>query len=441
MSTKKNIVEKLIKKKALLSYISPEEKHGLVGSFVIDDYWETFNEEESDAIKKFRAIAKASIQSFIEAYKDVWDFVVDINQLDDTFLSESNEKNKIFEGLSYKELRIANQLLSLSLYSELEKDCLMALNKTILGELASDLSKKYGFSDEEFQLLMTPSFETFFTKYHFDHLEYVINDEPKSKEYQRKSLIEKFHAKDGILLELRLADMYFPEDDDLENTLSAHKKALAERSAKKNAFISEREELIAFEKLLEYDNLLDFEYRYNLQACPEYYLRKLLFSTCQENGIFTEYSNPLALKDADFIDGVSTLIDARARKYIIKLDSCFDINDNTSFAGIEKVQIGGSKEKILEYLKEGFPCLALKEGLSSEHASGIIIVGYDNSTILAQNGSGERFELSEPGLEEFKKFYVLKKYSKHQVKELEKSIKKLIERKPYLDRTEYERGF
>ena len=437
MNTKKSTAEEPNKKKVLLSYISSEEKHGLVGSFVVDNYWETFNEEESDAIKKFRAIAKASIQSFIEAYKDVWDFVVDINQLDDTFLSENIKSSQLFEGLSHSELKMANKLLGLSLYSELEKDCLMALNKTILGELAADLSKKYGFSDEEFQLLMTPSFETFFTKYHFDHLEYVVNDNPESKEEQRKALIDNFHAKDNELFERRLADMYFPEDDDLKDTLSNHKQALAERAAKKNAFISEREELIAFEKLLEYDNFLDFEYRYNLQACPEFYLRKLLFKACQENGILTGYSHPLELKDAEFIEGVNRLIALRADKYVIKLNPQFDIHNHDSFPTLEKIEIEGSKEEILGRLRQGSPCLALKDHSSDT----TVIIGYDNGAILALNNAGEQFKLSESRLQEFKKFYALPKYSSAHITELEASIKKLIDRKPYLDRTDYEHAF
>ncbi len=68
-------------KRILLSYLTPEEKHKLVGSFVIENFWDSFIKLNLESIERFRDIAKKSIQLFIESYQDVWDYVVDINNL------------------------------------------------------------------------------------------------------------------------------------------------------------------------------------------------------------------------------------------------------------------------------------------------------------------------------------------------------------------------
>ena len=82
----------------LLSYLSAKEKHALVGSFVIENFWDTFTEENAASIKIFREIAKKSIQHFIEVYQDVWDYVIQINLLDDHFLINTTKAN-VTEGV------------------------------------------------------------------------------------------------------------------------------------------------------------------------------------------------------------------------------------------------------------------------------------------------------------------------------------------------------
>lgn len=428
------------KDRPLLSYLSPEEKHRLVGSFVIENFWDTFIEENSDPINRFRQLAKESIPGFIDAYQDVWDYVIDVNQLDDQFVFEILNQDAVFKGLSVEELKLGNKLLGLSLYSELEKDCLMALNKTILGELAKDMKEQYGLSDEEYQLLMTPSFETFFTKYHFDHFEYAINDDPETKEIQQEALIRNFHANDKELFELRFADMHFPAGDNLNNMLMMQKSALAERAAKKVAFIDDREDFVAFEKLLEYDNFLDFKYRYNLEACPEYYLRKMLFAECQQAGIFVEVDKPLSLQDPAFIAGVNELIELREQKYVI--EPRFETNNRT-FKDLEASSIAGSKDAIIAHLRQGSPVLmrASNSSQSSTSLDDITIVGYENGTLLARDGDSEPMLLDENSLDEFDDFIVLQKYDPEMIEDISASIDRFIERKPYLDRSGYEHAF
>lgn len=419
-------------KRVLLSYLTPEEKHQLVGSFVIENFWDTFNQINFESINTFRDIAKKSIQSFIVAYQDVWDYVVDINLLDDIFLTESIKANKKFCGLSLNELRATSKLLSLSLYSELEKDCLMALNKTILTELASDLRKRYQFSDEDFQLLMTPSFETFFTKYHFDHFEYAINNNPVSKSEQREQLIVNYHASDPELFDLRFDKMHFSTGNNLVELFTMQRNSITEKSAKKIAFIGENEELKAFEKLLEYDNFLDFKYRYNLEACPEYYIRKLLFAECQAHGIFEDVPKPLTLEDGEFIEGVNKLITLVEKTYTIKLGINFDLSDYSDVAQPIHISI----ESILNHLKKGSPCLLKKTGFTEE----ILIIGYEEGALLGQTNDKE-IRLTVDNLKSFEECIVLQKYSEEFIEDINKSIKKFIDRTPLLNRKIYEKAF
>lgn len=310
--------------KVLLSYISPEEKFKLVGSFVIENFWDSFIEQHKNSINIFRGIAKNSIQDFIKVYQDVWDYVIEINILDDVFVSRLYEQGKTNNNLSPFELKIALKLLGLSLYSELEKDCLMALNKSILIDLSEDLKKKYQFSEQEFQLLMTPSFDTFFTSYHLDHLEYKICQDENLKKILEDALIDKYHSHDRKLFELRFKSMYFPESINLEANLKMQRELAEKRKIEKTNFIGNREDFIAFEKLLEYDNFLDFKYRYNLQACPEFYLRKILFSECKHRGLFENVEKPLQLEDEDFILGVRDVI------------SKLKVENDSSYLDIEK---------------------------------------------------------------------------------------------------------
>ncbi|OJU88202.1 hypothetical protein BGO17_04505 [Candidatus Saccharibacteria bacterium 49-20] len=416
----------------LLSYLSPEEKHHLVGSFVVEDFWPIFMKENSDSINRFRQLAKESIPEFIEAYQDVWDYVIDVNKLDDEFVYEGLRRNSVLQGLSLEELTLANKLLSLSLYSELEKDCLMALNKTILGELAEDLRARYNLSDDEYQLLMTPSFETFFVKYHFDHFEYAVNDNPDTKAGQREDLIRNFHANDPALFELRYAEMQFPVGGDLSAVFAMQKAGIAQRAAMKAEFISGRADFVAFEKLLEYDNFLDFEYRYNLEACPEYYVRKMLFAACQEAGIFAGVEKPLRLQDSEFISGVNELIRLREQSYVIELGPG---TDDDTFADIEEVLIEGSKEEVLRRLKQGSPSM----GRRSE--GDVMIVGYEGETLLARTAEGGLVAVSDEEFDTFGEFVTFQKYDRGMIEGLSQSIDGFIARRPYLDRTPYEHAF
>lgn len=428
-------------RKVLLSYLTPEQKHKLVGSFVIENFWDTFNEEKKDPINRFKHMAKESIPEFIEAYQDVWDYVVEINRLDDTFVSESLEANKTFGGMSLEELKTGNRLLSLSLYSELEKDCLMALNKTILGELADNLREKYGFSNEEYQLLMTPSFETFFTKYHFDHFEYALNDDPTTKEDQRTALIANFHANDPELFDLRFAEMHFPTGENLGMMLTMQKTRLADRAAKKADFIDDREDLIAFEKLLEYDNFLDFEYRYNLEACPEYYVRKALLAECQMAGIFTDMKSPMTLEDNDFINGVNQLIALRESDYMIQLIEDVDTTDADDHRKIQQVAIEGTSEEIRSALEHGSPCLTVRKGTDGAVGGYITIIGYNGDKFVVQAAHGQVGELSSDELSSFDDFQVLRKYREGALEGINNASERYVNRVPYLDRTDYEPGF
>lgn len=427
----------------ILSYLSPEEKHRLVGSFVVENFWDTFIEENSDPIDKFRQLAKESIPDFIKAYQDVWDYVIEVNQLDDEFVYESIRKSTTFEGLSPEELKLANKLLGLSLYSELEKDCLMALNKTILGELAEDMRAKYNLSDDEYQLLMTPSFETFFTKYHFDHFEYATTEDSELKQTQQEALIRNFHANDPALFELRFADMNFPTGDNLSAVLAMQKAALADRAAKKVAFIDGRDDFVAFEKLLEYDNFLDFEYRYNLEACPEYYLRKMLFTECRKAGILTEVEKPLELQDTDFISGVNELIKLREQKYIIGLEVGDEETVGIASAGIKEVPIEPSREEIIKHLKQGSPCLlyTADEAAPNSQSCKMIIVGYDNDTLLARIDGEGVVAIDSTTVDDAEGAVVFQKHDQEFIEGVNNATDKFIERKPYLDRSTYEHAF
>lgn len=414
----------------LLSYLTPEEKHGLVGSFVVEDFWDTFNIENADSISRFRQIAKESIPDFIEAYQDVWDYVVTVNQLDDQYIAESITQNKRFNGLGVRELQIAKNLLSLSLYSELEKDCLMALNKTILTELASDLRTKYNFTDEEYQLLLTPSFETFFTKYHFDHFEYAVTEDPDAKSTIRETLIRNFHANDPELFELRYSEMHFQSGEGLSAVFAAQKAMLATRAAKKTAFIDGREDLIAFEKLLEYDNFLDFEYRYNLEACPEYYVRRQLFTAAKDAGLFTDVQKPLHLTDTVFIEGINELITLRKAQYITEVNIENDGIDTGSVHALTEV----SPANIRQQLENGSICRAT---FRSAH---ILIVGYDNENFIAQDTSRRYYEIQTSDINELEQVEVLLKYAPGTFDSLLDSMQTLNQRAPYLDRNNYEPG-
>lgn len=444
MGIKHKTAAKKSEPRVLLSYLTPQEKHRLVGSFVVENFWDTFIQLNTKSIETFRNIAKESIELFIESYQDVWDYVVDINLLDDAFLTESIPVNKIFKGLSISELKVANKLLALSLYSELEKDCLMALNKTILTELANGLRQKYKFNDEDFQLLMTPSFETFFTKYHFDHFEFAINTDPALKDKQRKQLIVNYHANDQELFNLRFAEMHFQKDSNIADLFSSQRALIADRSAKKLKFIGDREDLKAFEKLLEYDNYLDFKYRYNLEACPEYYVRKILFSACQSKGIFEGVDKPLSLKDAEFINGVNELIAITEETYIIELEDEIDLLLNSKQPLSIKIPVEGSVQQILDHLKKGSPCLlrnSTKKSSTSTLPADIVIVGYSGNVLLGKAAGQELVHISNDDLKSFDEFTVLQKYRHSFFEELNESINKFIARRPYLNREDYESAF
>jgi hypothetical protein len=74
MKNKHEITVNPLEKRFLLSYLTPEEKHKLVGSFVVENFWDTFINLNIDSINRFRAIAKArllNIDGFIKRNKKI----------------------------------------------------------------------------------------------------------------------------------------------------------------------------------------------------------------------------------------------------------------------------------------------------------------------------------------------------------------------------------
>jgi len=243
-------------------------------------------------------------------------------------------------------------------------------------------------------------------------------------------LIRNFHANDPALFELRYSEMHFQTGEGLSAVFTAQKAMLANRAAKKTAFIDGREDLVAFEKLLEYDNFLDFEYRYNLEACPEYYVRKQLFNAAKEAGLFPDVQKPLHLTDAEFIEGVNKLITLRKTQYIADINV---ENEALELHGVETLA-EMSVSSLKQQLENGSVCRAVLKD------SQILVVGYDMDQFIARDTLGNYLQISTADIDTLEHIELLRKYAPKTFDSVLDSIQTLNQRTPYLDRSSYEPG-
>ncbi len=162
------------------------------------------------------------------------------------------------------------RLLTLIIDVDKERDFYAGGEKIKADKTVSDLNARYHFTDEEMAILQTPSFETFYEKYFFDHMEYHLglND--------GTHLVELYHCGRRELFEARQKKFAFEKTsvDKLHAMLREYEQQWNERFAKKCYFMIERPDIQAFERLLACDNIDEYMWIYTLRGLPKFVLRK-----------------------------------------------------------------------------------------------------------------------------------------------------------------------
>ncbi len=215
-----------------------------------------------------------SLAEFCRHTDQAWQNVIAVNKEVDAFLY--HESQSPFGDWSPVEIAYAIALLKRALKAEHEKNVYSSAIKRKLDQETDRLVKKFGLTEAEKHLLVTPGFATFHEQYHFDHMRFHLSPE----EAMKQALLARYHADDPELLEERLRAFAFStkENNVLLRQLQEHETKQTQTSTQKYYLLIERPELKQFEWLLRFDNLTEYEYAFGLAAYPEIFLRERLLA-------------------------------------------------------------------------------------------------------------------------------------------------------------------
>ncbi len=151
--------------------------------------------------------------------------------------------------------------------------------------------KPFGKVDQnEVLMSLTPPTDTFFVKYHVDHILYKIAQKSNDKEKidkMEKYLLEKYHANDRKIFESRLKKFDEYSNMSIEELYKCIKEyeISNDYKVKHFYFTMENEEKKAFRDILSYDNLEEKQISKSLIGISGFMLRKKILEYLSEEGL------------------------------------------------------------------------------------------------------------------------------------------------------------
>jgi hypothetical protein len=269
------------------------------------------------------------MQEYLTHLHQAWADVLLWNDLIDRYFY--NKSRGTLRATVMEELQFARMLLSPALDAEKSKDIYSGGLKSKLEIENVRLQNKFALTDD-IALLMCPGFETFYGKYHFDHLRYFLDGARGDSNTVEaaslaENLINRFHGGDRKLFELRFASFGFAEHSRLNHiaSLRQYDEMMRDVSIRKQYLLCERRELRLFESLLEYDNWTEYQYLYSFRPLPEAFMRKMLLNALKDHGIVGTTSNIFDFPN--YVDWLGPLSDLE-QKIVGKPGFAFNLDGN-----------------------------------------------------------------------------------------------------------------
>lgn len=264
-------------------------------------------------------IQQEQLPEYTSNLKESWRKHLAVNDAIDTFLNY--EFQTAYKEWSITEWRCIRDLIVAAFDSDLQKGLYSAGIKKKLDTTAEQLKKKYASIENFEQLLLTPSFLTFYETRDLDQKKYdlsVLSGKPDLE--LRAKMIDQYCAGDEGVFELR--DQSQTRDVSIDTLAAdiAHIEASAkERAAKKGYLMSERPDIKDFEELLKFDNALEYEYTYSLRGLPDLFLREEVLKKLIENGKLDKDTNVFSVSKEAFLEKIDEQLHQLQNEYNIRV--------------------------------------------------------------------------------------------------------------------------
>lgn len=217
------------------------------------------------------------------------------------------------------EWQLVSLLLKEAIDTDKDKNIFSAGVKQKIELETKQLADKYGWTDEDIDLCITPSTPTFHTMYNLDHLRFSTLD-IDSDAYRQEAarLSELYHHGDRGLLEIRLQHMGTsslpPEIRQVVIDQTEHR--ITQSGSDKARFLAEYPEAEAVDRLLVFDNWQEYRYVYAQAGYPDLHLREAIVRQAYVLGLVEDQDmEALSISKEEIFDIINAAIEITNRDY------------------------------------------------------------------------------------------------------------------------------
>lgn len=309
-NTSENKMETAIAKQDII----PEEWKDNIDEIILQElvganrYFAQSNKELSKLIERQ---ADKTPEDFIAELKNRWDW-----------------HNRFYENLLEPALPLLLEKRSFDL-SPLQVEALIEVYKSMavvdratlivsgaikkhLDKWIPKLSQELRLSDEENQSLKKLPEDSFWAKYHADHLRYltVVKESPEKAETLKRALLEKYHLGDERIFEGRMRKFSrYSESESKELRRRADDLTMSESEKTQQFYLTlERPRLKAVHETLVYDNVTEYQMITNLVGISGFILRRRIIEYLNEAKVIRKEGGIYDFSDEEIVDGLEKLL-------------------------------------------------------------------------------------------------------------------------------------
>ena len=269
------------------------------------------------------SISGESLAGYLANLHNAWQQHNKVNETIDWFLCA--QRQTPFKDWSLREWELARELFVAAIKVDHRKNTYSGGIKRKVDREVEYIKKKFLFGADDMGLLLTCATGTFHVIYYLEHAEYYVakteNGDAQSGGVKIK-LADKYHCGDEELLDIRMLDLGlggFCEVRRLKDSITEMRAILRQFWVDKIYFMLERRPIKELDQLLEYDNLTEYLWVYNLKGFPDVVLRDEICRRLKLAHRLPEAADALSLDSADLIYHIDSYIQHRKYRYLIRM--------------------------------------------------------------------------------------------------------------------------
>ena len=237
--------------------------------------------------EEIEAAKQLTTTEYLELFKGSWEHHARAcDSIDDFFMDRLASK---YPQWSLTEIETVQSLFVDAYETDRDKNIASGGVKDKIEASAKELAMKYGWTDDEMEICLTPSSPTFHVKYNLEHMKYLSMDDGEEKQALLKYLTNQYHHNSEDFLNARLSHMSFYSVDAsvLAGLVESTEKSIEKSAQKKTDFLKDYPEAKAIDGLIVFDNWQEYLYAYTQRAFPDLYLREEILNQASLLGIKT----------------------------------------------------------------------------------------------------------------------------------------------------------